>query len=274
MTGRVAIVTGSASGLGEAATRRLRDNGWTVAAVDLPGDKLNAVAADSGAVAFPCDVTNTGAVTRTAADVHSRLGAVSRLVNAAGIAVPRRAEDVAVEDYSRSMNVNYLGTVRWVQAVLPHMRERGEGDLILFASFAGHMPTPSMAAYTSTKFAVVGFAETLAMEVRGSGVRVRCVCPPAVATPMLDGIYAHQSASAFQKLVKPISVEGVLDSVDASLRRGRRSPFVFPDISTKVLWRLRRGVPGPLRFAVGTLLADNRRQLTDSRVSGRTGGTA
>lgn len=254
VTARVAVVTGAASGLGRAAAVRLCAAGWRVAAVDLRRADLEDVVA-AGATPFECDVTDSDAVVATCADIVSRLGSVDRLVNAAGIAVPGRVEDVSIDDYARSMDVNYLGSVRWVRELLPGMRQRRAGELVLFASFAGFLPTPGMAAYTSTKFAVVGFAETLSMELRGSGIRVHCVCPPAVRTPMLDGILAHQSASRFASIVRPISVDAVLDGLDAALRSGRRSVFVFPDLSTKVMWRLRRAAPGPLRLAAGVLLA-------------------
>ncbi|TAM65216.1 SDR family NAD(P)-dependent oxidoreductase [Mycobacterium sp.] len=154
MVAGVAVVTGAASGMGELMTTRLTNAGWTVAAVDLPGPKLDAVAARTGAVAHPCDVTDDDQVGATARAVADRFGAIDRVVNAAGIAVSGRIEDLPQDAFERSMNVNYLGTVRWVKAVLPGMRARCAGEVVLFASLAGWMPTPAMAAYTAT--AVVG----------------------------------------------------------------------------------------------------------------------
>ena len=201
MAAKVAVVTGAASGMGKLMAARLANAGWAVAAVDLPGPQLDDVAQETGAEPHPCDVADDVQVTATAQAVLERTGKIDRLVNAAGIARSGRIDDLPASAFERSMNVNYLGTVRWVQAVLPAMRARGAGDVILFASLAGWMPTPAMAAYTSTKFAVVGFAETLAMELAGTGIRLRCVCPAAVQTPMLDDIMAQGISERAEELI-------------------------------------------------------------------------
>ncbi|MEB3071475.1 SDR family NAD(P)-dependent oxidoreductase [[Mycobacterium] vasticus] len=252
---RTAVVTGAASGMGRLTAVRLARSGWRVAAVDLPGPQLDAVATETGAVPYPCDVSDAEQVAATADTVIERFGAIDRLVNAAGIAVPGRIEDLASRDFERSVDINYLGTVRWVQAVLPGMRSRGSGELVLFASLAGWMPTPAMGAYTATKFAVVGFAETLAMELRGSGITLRCVCPGAVQTPMLDDIMAHGISARLKNLSRAAAPEQVLDSIEASLVRRHAGIYVFPGIPTKMLWRIRRIAPGLLAGVVRRLSA-------------------
>jgi NAD(P)-dependent dehydrogenase (short-subunit alcohol dehydrogenase family) len=255
MVGKVAVVTGAASGLGELMTARLAEAGWAVAAVDLPGPKLDAVAARTGAVPHPCDVTDDGQVAATAHVIVDRFGTVDRLVNAAGIAVSGRIEDLPGDAFERSIGVNYLGTVRWVRAVLPGMRSRGAGELVLFASLAGWMPTPAMGAYTATKFAVVGFAETLAMELEGSGIVLRCVCPAGVQTPMLDDIMA-QGMSERLKSLSPVAAPGlVIDAIEASLTRRHAGIYVFPGLPAKVLWRARRLSPRLLAGVVRRLSA-------------------
>ncbi len=265
MAPRVAVVTGAASGMGRVMTARLTERGWAVAAVDLAGPQLDAVAAETGAAPHPCDVSDDGHVAATSRAVLERFGAIDRLVNAAGIAVPGRIEDLRGDVFERSMNVNYLGTVRWVKAVLPGMRSRGTGELVLFASLAGWMPTPAMAAYTATKFAVVGFAETLAMEVEGSGLAVRCVCPGGVQTPMLDDIMAQGMPERLKNLTSIAAPEQVIDAIEASLTRRHSVIFggirtgihVFPGVPAKVLWRVRRLSPRLLGGAVRRLSATN-----------------
>jgi NAD(P)-dependent dehydrogenase (short-subunit alcohol dehydrogenase family) len=257
MATRIAVVTGAASGMGRLTTERLAAAGWAVAAVDLPGPQLDAVAAETGVMPYPCDVCDDSQVTSTAQSVVERFGAVDRLVNAAGIALPGRIEDLPTGAFERSMNVNYLGTVRWVKAVLPGMSARGAGEIVLFASLAGWMPTPGMAAYTATKFAVVGFAETLAMELESSGIRVRCVCPGAVQTPMLNDIMAHGMSERLKNLSRPVAPEQVIQAVEASLSRRHAGIYVFPGASTKVLWRARRLSPRTLAGVVRRLSAVN-----------------
>jgi len=257
MAGRVAVVTGAASGMGALMTQRLAERGWAVAAVDLPGPQLDAVAAQTGAAPHPCDVSDDNQVPAASHAILQRLGAVDRLVNAAGIAVSGRIEDLPADDFERSMNVNYLGTVRWVKAVLPGMRSRGSGEVVLFASLAGWMPTPAMAAYTATKFAVVGFAETLAMEVTGSGIAVRCVCPGGVQTPMLDDIIAQGMPERLKNLTSIAAPEQVIDAIEASLTHRHAGIHVFPGVPAKVLWRVRRLSPSLLAGTIRRLSATN-----------------
>lgn len=251
----VAVVTGAASGIGLVAIKRLRSTDWAVAAVDLPGAALDRVAAETGAVAYPCDVSDADQVRATVEAVSGQLGVIDRLVNAAGIAVAGRIDEVPATAFARAMAVNYLGSVHWVQAVLPGMRERGRGELALIASLAGWMPTPQMGAYTATKFAVVGFAETLAMELRGSGIAVRCVCPMAVKTPMLDDIVGRGRHDGLQRLVPFITPERVVDALDRSLQRPRAGLMVFPDASSAVAWRARRWAPGVLTAVINRFSA-------------------
>lgn len=253
MTRPVAVVTGAASGIGLVAVKRLVSTGWAVAAVDLPGEALDRVAEETGAVAYPCDVSDAGQVQATVAAVNDRLGVVDRLVNAAGIAVAGRIDEVPAATFARAMAVNYLGSVHWVQAVLPGMRERGHGEIALIASLAGWMPTPQMGAYTATKFAVVAFAETLAMEVRGSGISVRCVCPMAVQTPMLDDIVGRGRHDGLQRLVPFITPERVVDALERSLQRRRAGLMVFPDASSALTWRARRWAPWALTAVLNRL---------------------
>jgi NAD(P)-dependent dehydrogenase (short-subunit alcohol dehydrogenase family) len=257
MASRVAVVTGAASGMGRLMTTRLAEQGWALAAVDLPGPQLDAVVAETGAVPHPCDVSDDNQVTDASHAVLERFGVIDRLVNAAGIAVSGRIEDLPADAFERSMKVNYLGTVRWVQAVLPGMRTRGAGEVVLFASLAGWMPTPAMAAYTATKFAVVGFAETLAMEVKGSGITVRCVCPGGVQTPMLDDIMAQGMPERLKNLTSIAAPEQVIDAIEASLTHRHAGIYVFPGVPAKVLWRVRRLSPRLLGGAVRRLSATN-----------------
>ncbi|WP_433598221.1 SDR family NAD(P)-dependent oxidoreductase [Nocardia sp. CA-135953] len=241
---RTAIVTGAASGIGLLTVERLVAREWRVAAVDLPGEPLKALARRDGVSTHACDVSRPDEVDRVAAAVEERYGRVDRLVNAAGIAVSGSVQDVSNERFARVIEVNYLGTVHWVRAVLPQMRRRGAGELVLFASLAGWFATPRMGAYTASKFAVVGLAETLKLELAGSGIALRCVCPPAVRTPMLDDIFDQGMSRRATKLAVPIAPETVLDAVDAALARPRGKVFVFPGRGSTVMWRMRRFLPG------------------------------
>lgn len=250
MAAKVAVVTGAASGIGHVAATRLVADGWAVAAVDLPGAALEQAATQIGATAFPCDVSDAEQVSTTADAVRARLGAIDRLVNAAGIATAGRIDELAPEQFARTMAINYLGTVHWVQAVLTDMQRRRRGEIGLIASMAGWMPSPQMGAYTATKFAVVGLAETLAMEQRHSGVIVRCVCPMAVKTPMLNEILGQGRHERLQRLLPLITPEKVVDALDKSLAKRGGKVMVLPDASSALAWRARRWAPGLLTAAL------------------------
>lgn len=247
---RVAVVTGAASGIGRVAAARLVADGWAVAAVDLPGAALEQAATELRATAFPCDVSDAEQVSTAADAVRARLGAIDRLVNAAGIATTGRIDALAPEQFARTMAVNYLGTVHWVQAVLPDMQRQRRGEIGLIASMAGWMPSPQTGAYTATKFAVVALAETLAMEQRHSGVIVRCVCPMMVKTPMLNDILGQGRHERLRRLVPFIAPEKVVDALDKSLAKRRGKAMVFPDLSSSLAWRARRWAPGLLSIAL------------------------
>lgn len=194
LDGRVAIVTGAASGIGQAVARRLAALGARVAALDLnPGD---------GDLVLTCDVTRDADVTGAMGEVEARLGAASVLVNSAGIApawVP--AGEISEERWERVMAINVKGTFLCTRAVLPSMVRAGRGAIVNIASLAGrHRSLASDAAYTSSKGAVIAFTRHVANEVVKDGLRVNCVCPGAVDSPLLranvdsDG-YARLSAS-------------------------------------------------------------------------------
>jgi short-subunit dehydrogenase len=119
------------------------------------------------------------------------------------------------------------------------MLERGRGDLINFASIAGWGPTLHFGAYNAAKFAVVAFSEVLHHENRGKGVRIIAVCPPPVATPLLE---QATSKPKVLELGKPIPPGDVLDAIERDLAKGKA--FCFPNAQTKLAWILRRLAPG------------------------------
>lgn len=240
MTPAVALVTGAASGMGQLAARRLAAAGTSVAAVDADEKGLvETVARAPSMRAWECDVTDDAAVEGTVREVQAAFGPVDRVVHAAGICLPGPLADQRVDEIARVMDVNYLGTVRVVKAVLPDMLERRRGEVVAFASLAGWLPSPHLGAYAASKHAVVAFMEVLAYENRASGVRLACVCPPVVDTPMVEGIRARdETALGGQRGIEP---GVVLDAIERALDTGEL--FVLPGKGTKTVWRTRRFAP-------------------------------
>ena len=243
-----AVVTGAASGMGRRLAERWAARGITVVAADVsPGPIKELEANGTVARAVEVDVRDADAVARAAGAIAEEFGPVRTLVNGAGIVRVGRFDSLEPADFRAVMEVNYLGTVHWIHAVLPAMQAANRGTIVNFASLAGWMPTPITSAYTASKFAVVGLTETLAAELRRTDIRVTAVCPPAVDTPMLDSIRDHPHVpDRITRLVPPITADEVIDSIEQALERGRL--FAFPGRGSTMLWRLRRFAPRLLRL--------------------------
>ena len=237
--GRVALITGAASGMGRLAAQQLARAGATVAAVDVNEAGLAETARGLETIrAFPADVTDVRAVEALVSKVENELGAVDRVLNAAAIMPTGRLLEQDTDLIRRIMDINYTGTVAVCQTLLPRMLARRRGDLVNFASVAGWMPTLHFGAYNASKFAVVAYTEVLAHENRKQGVRFACVCPPPVATPLLE--QAKSKPKILDRL-PPIKPEAVLAAIERDLERGRL--MVFPDANARLSVWMRRFTP-------------------------------
>jgi len=241
-TGRVALITGGGSGMGRLAARRLADAGAQVAALDLNDVGLKETAEGHDRIrSWTVDVTDAGAVQEVVKEVESELGPVDRVMNGAAIMPTGLLLDQDTDLIRRIMDVNYTGTVNVTMATLPGMLERGRGDLVNFASVAGWMPSIHFGAYNASKFAVVAFTEVLHHENRRRGVRFACVCPPPVATPLLD---QAESRPKVLEQMPPIKPETVLDALESGLEKGQL--MIYPDWNARIVVWMRRFLPGLL----------------------------
>ncbi len=238
--GKVALITGAASGIGQLAAQQLAAAGAAVAALDVEEEGLRQTASGHESIRnWAVDVTNPQAVEVAVRQVEEELGPIERVYNAAAIMPTGLLLEQDRELIHRIMEINYGGTVNVTLATLPGMLERGRGDLINFASMAGWVPSPHFGAYNASKFAVVAFSEVLYHENRERGVRIACVCPPPVATPLLE--QATSKPRLLEEL-PPIQPGEVLDATERSLEKGEL--FVFPGRRSRLSWRLRRWLPG------------------------------
>ena len=180
---RVAVVTGGASGIGLASCARLREDGFTVAALDLSPDG----AAGAADLTVRCDVTSEASVTSAMATVAVRLGEIDVLVNNAGITGSRDAtvcHQTPVEDWDMVQAVNVRGPFLCSRAVLPSMLARKSGHIITIASVAGLIAFPGRCAYTASKGAALMLTRSIAVDYASAGIRANAVCPGMVYTPM------------------------------------------------------------------------------------------
>ncbi|MFB4313364.1 SDR family NAD(P)-dependent oxidoreductase [Actinomadura sp. 21ATH] len=241
---KTALVTGAASGLGALAAQRLAAGGWDVVAVDVDEDGLARTALRSpNTHTRACDVADPAAVEAVVAES----GAVHRVVHAAAVSPLAPALEQPLADVERTLRIDYLGTVNVVRATLPGMLGRGAGELILFSSLAAFTPVAGSSAYGAAKAAVNAYAETLANEHRGSGVRFRIVCPRQVDTPAYRAAAAADPGGTAAGM-RPMPPRAVLDAVDRSLAGD--GLYVFPDAITRAVVLARRYAPGLLRRAL------------------------
>lgn len=183
--GRVALVTGGASGIGEACAAMLAREGWRVVVADRRADAAAAAAERIGGHPLVLDVSEAEATQAAAEDCEARFGAVDALVTSAGvIQPPHTPEDFALDDFDQVMAVNLRGTYLSCRAFGARMARRGRGAIVTIGSITALRAVP-LHAYAPSKAAVVHMTACLAAEWARSGVRVNCISPGYVATPPL-----------------------------------------------------------------------------------------
>jgi 3alpha(or 20beta)-hydroxysteroid dehydrogenase len=179
---RVALVTGAARGQGAAIVERLRKDGFRVAACDL----LPIDVGDENVVAIRLDVTDSDQWAAAVATTVERFGALTTLVNNAGVLHRASLADETAAGFEGSWRVNCLGPFLGIQAALPHLREAEDASIVNTCSTGAIRAFPNHAAYGSSKWALRGLTQVAAAELAASGIRVNAVFPGPVETPMLD----------------------------------------------------------------------------------------
>jgi 2-dehydro-3-deoxy-L-rhamnonate dehydrogenase (NAD+) len=197
LAGRTAIITGAATGIGEAIAARLAEAGATVAVVDLnlAGAHRVAAALPNASFAVEADVADAASVGRAVDQVIKQTGQVDILVNNAGIAGPAAfIWEQTDETWQRVIAVNLTGVFNFCRAVVPHMRSRSYGRIVNIASIAGKEGNPRMIPYSATKAGVIGLTKSLGKELATDGICVNAVSPAVVHTQILDQLTPEQVA--------------------------------------------------------------------------------
>jgi NAD(P)-dependent dehydrogenase (short-subunit alcohol dehydrogenase family) len=188
---RVAVVTGAARGIGKAIARRLAEEGARVAIIDIDVDGATQAAAEIGAdtMAFGADITSEADVERAFAQVITELGDLHILVNNAGIVgSDTPVHDLQVADWDRVLDVNLKGTFLCSRAAVRHMKPNKTGVIASMASISGKEGNANMAPYSVSKAGVICFTKSLAKELLEDGIRVNCVAPALIDSPLLEGM--------------------------------------------------------------------------------------
>jgi NAD(P)-dependent dehydrogenase (short-subunit alcohol dehydrogenase family) len=223
LQGKVAVVTGAGSGIGEGIARAAAHAGMQVVVADIDVKKAQAVAADLGEQAMACavDVSSLASVEALRDVALERFGSVHLLCNNAGVWIGALMHDADIKDWQYLINVNLYGVIHGVKAFLPLLVQQGEGHIVNTASMGGLISGPPEGLYTTTKFAVVGLSEALLLEVADKGVGVSVLCPGLVDTNLItqsfaleSGIDHQQPAPDVASGISPLVVgEQVIDAV-------------------------------------------------------------
>ncbi len=240
-----AVVTGASSGIGAATVRRLRIEGWEVVAVARRADRLAALAAETGAEAFPMDITDEADVARLAAHVEATGGLTSLVNNAGGALGLDRIEDADLDGWRRMYELNVLGTLRITKALLPQLKASGRGDVVVVTSTASIAPYEGGAGYTGVKHAERMLTTTLRLELIGEPVRVIDIAPGNVATEEFSLVRFDGDATRAAKVY-----EGY-------------EPLVADDIADVIIFALTR----PHHVNIDTLVVRPRAQVSNTQIA-------
>lgn len=208
MSQRVAVVTGAAGGQGWAITKRLLAQGYSVAACDRRADALAAAVddlADDGVFGIELDVTSEPHWRAAVKAVVDRFGALTTLVNNAGVLHRASLADETAEGFESSWRVNCFGAFLGIQATLDHLRVAQDAAIVNICSTGAIRPFPKHSAYGSAKWALRGLTQNAAAELAPFGIRVNAVFPGPIATPMLDDATQLRLAAsaAFGRIGRP-----------------------------------------------------------------------
>lgn len=203
LTGKVAVITGAASGIGSAIADTFAKNGARVAVLDMLDDKASEKAAELGGdhASFSVNVTDSVSVNEAVGAAKEHFGRIDILVNSAGVVALAPAEEVTDADWAKQISVNLTGTFNVARAVGNIMLAQRSGKIINLASQAGSIALDQHAAYCASKWGVIGLTKVLAAEWAGRGVTANSISPTVVLTELGKKAWAGEKGEAMKKLI-------------------------------------------------------------------------
>ncbi|HEY3205664.1 MAG TPA: SDR family NAD(P)-dependent oxidoreductase [Gaiellaceae bacterium] len=223
-TGRVAVITGASSGIGEATARAMAADGHRVALLARRADRIDALADElgNGAIAIEADVTDRDSLVAAAERVQQELGGADILVNNAGVMLTAPFTSDQSEEHRRMVETNLLGAMAATEVFLDQLRANGGGDLVNVSSVAGRVAPAGFAAYAATKWGINGWSEALRVELQPD-IRVIVIEPGATASELSDHItHADSKRVSKEALDWSIPPEDIADVIAFAVSRSRR----------------------------------------------------
>ena len=216
LDGRVAVVTGASSGLGEGIARALASVGARVAAVARRQDRLDALAADIGGLAVACDLLDVAAARTVVPRVVEGLGPPEILVSAAGNRFSReRAESESLDDIRRTLDLNLVAPMALAQDAFPHMVAAGRGSIVHVSSIGGRVGVPGIpqASYAAAKMGLSGLTSELAVQWAEHSIRVNTIAPGFFRSEITDELYDDERGHAWLRKHTPLPIDGTVDDL-------------------------------------------------------------
>ncbi len=251
-TRRTWLITGAASGVGRELATQLARRGERLVLWDRDAERLSRSASLLGPAVVHSevvDVVNADLTRDAAARAVDAATHISRVIHCAGVLRVGPALTMSVTDYRSIMEINFLGTVHVARALVPVLIESGRphdrSQLVLLASVAGLRGIPTLAAYSASKHAVLGFAQALHDELSDEPIDVRVVCPPPIDTPMVQNL---PELPAIYRLSPPQPVEKIARSLLAEIEKS--GFMIMLDNTTRLLWHAQRALPQGVHWAL------------------------
>jgi short-subunit dehydrogenase len=257
LSGKVAVITGSSMGIGEAIAKLFADEGASVVVLSREAARAESARQRIGqadrTLALSCDVRNREEIDRVLALALHHFQRVDIWVNNAGHGLLDSVTRADPAAYRETFDTNFFGALQAMQAVIPVMKQQGGGTIINISSVAGHVPLPFHAIYSATKFAMNALGKAARVELKRSGIHVLTVCPGYVRTDF--GANARRGGE--QKQVRPGSVRGIgADRVARAVLRGylgKKREVVVPWTMRPVI-KLYQLFPGLVEWAMSNLI--------------------
>ncbi|MEW6264570.1 MAG: SDR family oxidoreductase [Thermodesulfobacteriota bacterium] len=255
--GRTAYITGGSSGIGLAAAELLANEGAHVLIMARNEDRLrqslaqvkgSARSSDQRFGFKSLDVSVREQVERAAAEAAAEFGPPDLLINCAGRAIPRRFEDIGLDQFDRTMKINLYGIWHLVSALLPVMKTKGRGHIVNVSSVAGLIGVFGYTDYCASKFAIIGFSEALRAEVKPYGLGVSVLCPPDTDTPGLieENKTKPEETKAISGAVKLMSAQDVARAMLSGVKKDKF--LILPSLDARLSNLVKRLLPGVLNW--------------------------
>jgi short-subunit dehydrogenase len=222
MKNKIAIITGAGGGVGGAIAKLLDEQGILLALVDINRKGLAELAESLSQepLCIEADITSLPETKRIITEAIEKFGKVDILINNAGIVGTTPFESRSIEDIERVMNVNYTAVSRLIREIIPHMKERGSGNIISVCSLAGILPIKESPVYVASKFAMRGLMISLNLTLREHGIGVTNICPNSIDTPMLQR-ESREGGTPLNFLADPMPASDVAKAVLKGIRTGK-----------------------------------------------------